>query len=421
MDLILKGNLCFSGSPERLTTLAGGYVVCKNGVSQGVFETLPQQYAALPLIDYGDSLILPGLADLHLHAPQFAYRGLGMDLELIEWLNTRAFPEESKYIDLTYANQAYTLFVDALKHSATTRFCCFATLHAPATLMLMEQLEAAGLRGYVGKVSMNRNAPENLCEIGDGPAAKDCEDWIQAAQQKCTHVKPIITPRFIPSCTDALMKSLAALMQRYGVPLQSHLSENRAEIRWVKQLCPDTDGYADAYDRFGMFTPKTVMAHVVYPEADEIELLAKRGVMVAHCPASNMNIRSGIAPVRKMLDAGVKVGLGTDVAGGQTIDMFRAVTDAVQASKLYWRLIDQRQRALTLPEAFYLATKGGGAYFGKVGSFERGYELDALVIDDTALPHPQALSVAERVERAMYLSGECRIVQKYVAGAPILQ
>jgi guanine deaminase len=188
----------------------------------------------------------------------------------------------------------------------------------------------------------------------------------------------------------------------------------------VEQLCPDSAGYADAYDRFGMLTPRTVMAHVVYPEPDEIELLRERGVMVAHCPASNMNIRSGIAPVRRLLKAGVRVGLGTDVAGGQTIDMFRAVTDAVQVSKLYWRLIDQRQRALTLPEAFYLATVGGGAYFGKVGTFAEGYAFDAIVVDDSGLPHPQPMTVAERLERAMYLSGECRITHKYVNGEPVL-
>ena len=162
------------------------------------------------------------------------------------------------------------------------------------------------------------------------------------------------------------------------------------------------------------------MAHAVYPESEEIALLKEREVTVAHCPASNTNIRSGIAPVRKLLNAGVKVGLGTDVAGGQTVDMLRAVTDAVQMSKLYWRLIDQRYRALTLSEAFYMATKGGGAFFGKVGSFESGYEADAIVLDDSALSHPQELTVLERAQRALYLSGDCRIVQKYVAGRSIL-
>lgn len=419
MDFVLKGNLCYSEAPERLATLSGGYAVCVGGKCRGAFETLPAQYADLPLVDAGDALVMPGMNDLHLHAPQFAYRGLGMDLELIEWLNTRAFPEESKYADLAYAASAYDIFVDALRRSATTRFSCFATLHAPATLLLMEKLEAAGLYGYVGKVSMNRNAPDDLCELGD-EAARDCEDWLKQARGRFTNIRPIITPRFIPSCTDALMRSLAELMRKYDVPLQSHLSENRTEIRWVEQLCPDADSYAGAYDRFGMLSPRAIMAHVVYPEPEEVELLRERGVMVAHCPASNMNIRSGIAPVRRLLRAGVRVGLGTDVAGGQTIDMFRAVTDAVQVSKLYWRLIDQRQRALTLAEAFYMATVGGGAFFGKVGTFKPDFAFDAIVVDDGGLPHPQPMTVAERLERALYLSGECRITSKYVNGEAVL-
>ena len=418
MDFVLKGNLCFCETPERLTTVPDGYLVCENGVCAGVFEALPERYSRLPLTDAGDRLVLPGFCDLHLHAPQFAYRGLGMDLELIEWLNTRAFPEESKYGDMAYAERAYTLFADALRKSATTRLCCFATIHVPATLLLMKKLEAAGLRGFAGKVAMDRNAPETLCELGSGQSAADCENWLQEAQG-FTRVRPMVTPRFIPSCTDELMRRLAELAATYDAPLQSHLSENLEEIGWVKRLCPWAEGYADAYDQFGMLGPRSVMAHTVYPEPAEIELLAARGVAVAHCPASNMNIRSGIAPVRKLLSGGVRVGLGTDVAGGQTADMFRAVTDAVQASKLYWRLVDQEDRALTLSEALYMATKGGGAFFGRVGSFEPGYELDAIVLDDAALPHPQPLTVTQRVERAFYLAGECAITHKYVAGQPI--
>ncbi len=419
MDYVLKGNLCYSESPECLTTLPGGYLVYQDGVCAGVFAALPAQFAALPLVDYGDRLVLPGFCDLHLHAPQFAYRGLGMDMELIEWLNQRAFPEESKYDDLDYAQRAYDLFVKAIQQSATTRLCCFATLHVPATLLLMEKLSSAGLRGYVGKVSMDRNAPATLCELNAAQAEADAEVWITQAAGRFDGIAPMLTPRFIPSCSNELLGGLKRLMQTYGAPVQSHLSENRDEIEWVRELCPDTKSYADAYDRYGLLTPRTIMAHVVYPEAEEIDLLKRRGVTVAHCPASNTNIRSGIAPVRKLLKAGVNVGLGTDVAGGQTIDMFRAVTDTVQMSKLYWRLIDQEDSALTLDEAFYLATKGGGAFFGKVGGFEPGYELDAIVLDDSGLPHPQELTVRERLERALYLPGDCTIVQKYVAGKAI--
>ena len=148
--------------------------------------------------------------------------------------------------------------------------------------------------------------------------------------------------------------------------------------------------------------------------------MRRNGVFVAHCPASNMNLSSGIAPIRKYLELGLNIGLGSDVAAGQTISIFRAIVDAVQVSKMYFRMVNEDYKPLVFSEAFYLATKGGGAFFGKVGSFEDGYEFDAVVLDDSVLPHPQALSLAERMERAVYLGlDEKGIVAKYVSGRKI--
>ena len=149
--------------------------------------------------------------------------------------------------------------------------------------------------------------------------------------------------------------------------------------------------------------------------------MRKNGVFVAHCPASNMNLTSGIAPIRKYMDRGLKVGLGSDIAGGHSESIFRAITDAIQVSKMYFRMVDETAKPLVFPEAFYLATKGGGAFFGKVGSFEEGYEFDAVVLNDSCLAHPQQLSLAERMERAVYLGlDEKNITAKYVAGRKIL-
>ncbi len=417
-SFVLHGDLCFTESPQRMTTIPGGWLICDNGVCVGAFNALPERYADWPVEDYAGKLIFPGLCDLHIHAPQFAYRGLGMDMELIDWLNQNAFPEETRYADEAYALRAYRQFAAAMRRSATTRACVFATRHVPATLLLAELLERAGLRGFVGKVNMDRNAPAPLCEVSAEQSLADTEAWLEQAEQH-TRIRPVLTPRFIPSCTDALMRGLRALQSKRGLPLQSHLSENVSEISWVRKLCPYADYYADAYDRFCVLGKKTVMAHVVHPTKEEIELLAERRVMVAHCPASNTNLASGVSPVRKLLASSVRVGLGSDVAGGQTPDLFRAMTDAVQTSKLYWRLVDQSVRPLTLSEAFYLATKGGGAYFGKVGSFEKGYELDAVVIDDSAVVCPRELTVLQRAERAIYLSGECAVTRKYVCGEAV--
>lgn len=419
-NFVIKGHIIWCDGPRHLNALSHGFLVCENGLCTGVFAALPERFSHLPQLDYSGKLVIPAVYDLHLHAPQLAYCGMGMDLELIDWLNVYAFPEEAKFADLAYAERAYTAFADALKNSYTARFCCFATLHAPATLLLAELLEASGLRGYVGKVSMDRNAPENLCEPSAEAAVQDCERWIQDMQVRFIHVKPIVTPRFIPSCTDALMERLQGLIETYHLPVQSHLSENQEEIAWVKRLCPQTKGYADAYDRRGMLNREAVMAHVVYPTEEEIALLKQRGTMVAHCPASNTNLRSGIAPVRRLLNTGVRMGLGSDVAGGESLDILRAAAEAIQSSKLYWRLVDQSQPALTFPEVFYLATKGGGSFFGKAGSFEAGYLFDALVLDDSLLRTTCDLTLAQRLERALYRSGEIRLVQKYVGGSPVL-
>ncbi len=418
-DFIIKGHIIWSDGLKEINAIPHGYLVCENGLCAGVFRKLPAAYRHWPLHDYGGRLVIPGVYDLHLHAPQLAYCGMGMDLELIDWLDAYAFPEEAKYADLDYARQAYTVFVEALRQSYTVRFCCFATLHAPATLLLAGLLEDSGLYGYVGKVSMDRNAPKDLCELSADTAAEDCERWILDMRAQYSHIQPILTPRFVPSCTNQLMGRLQELSGKYSVPVQSHLSENHDEIAWVQRLCPEAPNYASVYDHFGMLSENAVMAHAVYPEPEEIELLRDRQTIIAHCPASNTNLRSGIAPVRKLLTAGVRVGLGSDVAGGESLDMLRAAAEAIQASKLYWRLVDQSASALTFPEVFYMATKGGGSFFGKAGSFEKGYMMDALVLDDHALRTTCDLTLPQRLERALYRSGEIVLVEKYVGGIPL--
>ncbi len=418
---ILKGNIIYSKSLTELNICEHGYLVCRDGLVEGVYQTLPFKLGGNPIHDYGDRLIIPGLVDLHLHAPQYPFRGLGMDMELLEWLETNTFPEESKYKDLEYAKKAYTIFADDMRRSATTRACIFGTIHRPATLLLMDLMEKTGLATYVGKVNMDRNSPEYLCEETQESAVETLE-WIKdVLHKKYENTRPILTPRFTPSCTDELMEELKKLQMRYGLPLHSHLSENRSEVEWVRELCPWSEFYGDAYDRFGLFGADcpTIMAHCVYSDDKEIARMKENGVFIAHCPESNMNVSSGIAPVRRFLQEGLNVGIGSDVAAGSTQNLFRAMTHAIQASKLRWRLVDDEQTPLTLEEVFYLATKGGGAFFGRVGSFEKGCEFDAVVLDDSRLKHPQPLDIRSRLERMLYLADDREIKAKYVKGKEI--
>lgn len=428
-DFVLKGNICYSVNLAELITKENAYVVCKDGKSCGVFDELGDEYKDLPVMDYGDKLIIPGLIDLHIHASQYSYRGLGMDLELMDWLQKYAFPEESKYISEDYARKAYSIFAQQMKKSATTRGCIFATRHRIGTEILMELMEDTGMITYVGKVNMDREAPDSIREESAQYSAEETSRWIEESRERFTNTKPVITPRFVPSCTDELMAELGKIQKKYGVPVQSHVSENLGEIEFVRQLRPNNEFYGDVYDEYGMFgrdyendrEVKTVMAHCVWSGDKEIELMKNNGVFVCHCPASNMNVASGIAPIRTYLDRGLKVGLGSDVAGGQTESLFRTITDTIQVSKLRWRLVDQTLKPVTFEEAFYMATKGGGEFFGKVGSFEEGYEFDAVVLDDSNAPHPQELSIIQRLERAAYLAVDLTGVKgKFVAGRQIL-
>ena len=417
---ILKGNIVYSRSAEELEICEHGYLVCENGRVKGVYQTLPFVYGGIPITDYEDRLIIPGLVDLHVHAPQYSYRGLGMDMELLEWLETNTFPEEAKFRETEYAKKAYRIFVDRMRRSATTRACIFATVHREATLLLMDMLEEAGLSTMVGKVNMDRNCPDYLREESAEVSAAETVEWIKdVLHKKYKHTRPILTPRFTPSCTDDLMERLKMIQMRYELPMQSHLSENPGEISWVKELCPWSEFYGDAYDKFGLFGSdcRTIMAHCVYSDEKEITRMKENGVYIAHCPESNMNIASGVAPVRRFLAEGLHVGMGSDVAGGSTESIFTAMAHAIQASKLRWRLLDDSLKPLTVEEAFYMATKGGGEFFGRVGSFEEGYEMDAVVLDDTRLEHPQPLDVKKRLERMIYFSDDREIYAKYVEGS----
>ncbi len=418
-SFVLKGDICFSTDPQTLKTIPDGHLVCLDGFCAGAFSQLPGQYQNLPLLDCSGKLIVPGLVDLHVHAPQYSYRALGMDLELLEWLETHTFPEESKYRDVAYARKMYPRFVEDLVTGPNTRACIFATVHNDATLHLMDLLEDSGLCTMVGKVNMDRNSPDSLREA-DAQASLDATlGWLGRLAGRYQRTKPILTPRFVPSCTDELMQGLGQIQREYHLPVQSHLSENPSEIAWVQELCPQSRFYGDAYRMFGLFGGAgcpTIMAHCVHSSDAEIELMKRQGVFIAHCPASNTNLASGIAPVRRYLTEGIPMGLGSDVAGGTHTSIFRAMADAIQVSKLRWRLQDSSLAPLTASEAFYLGTLGGGAFFGKVGTFLPEYDFDALVIDDSRFTPQGSRNIPERLERTLYLSDDRDLKHKFAAG-----
>lgn len=421
-SFVLRGGIAFSESENSIITYYRGYLVCVDGVCQGAFTELPEKYKDLQLYDYGERLIIPGMTDMHVHAPQYSFRGIGMDLELLDWLTTYTFPEEAKYDDMTYARKAYSYFTHDLRRCFTTRAVVFATMHNEATIELMDQLEETGLITYVGKVNMDRNGGVNLEEEDAAASLKATEEWLKAIEGKYVNTKPILTPRFIPSCSDDLMKGIGALSRERGLRIQSHLSENVSEIAWVKELVPESTCYANAYEMFDtMGTPEcpTIMAHCVHSDEREMSIMKNHGAFVAHCADSNMNLTSGIAPIKKFLEEGINVGLGTDVAAGSSMNMVKTMLITLQASKMYYRLVDTHVKPLTFEEVFYIATAGGGKYFGKVGTFKPGYDFDAVVVDDSKMFTMRDMSIRERIERMCYNDADCIIKDKFVKGKKV--
>lgn len=413
---VLKGDVIYTKTPEKFETVKDGFIVVEDTKVVGVYDKVPAEYEKNEILDYTGKLIIPGFVDLHVHAPQFENRGIGYDKELLPWLETYTFPEESKFANKEYAEKIYKDFVQNIWDNGTTRAVTFATLHREAAEILSDLFIKAGIGAYVGKVNMDRNSPDILVETTKD-SLENTEKFIKEYSNKSDLVKPIITPRFVPTCSDELMTGLGEIAKKYSVPVQSHLDENKGEIEWVSFLAPDAKNYSDAYDRFDLFgTTPTIMAHCVYCNDDEEKLIKDNGVFVAHCPESNIDLSSGIAPILKYMKQGINVGLGSDVSGGHSIAMNKSIVSAIQSSKLYSLYVDNQYGNMTLSEGFYLGTKGGGKFFGNVGSFESGFEFDALIIDDSKIKGENDRNLQERLEKFIFVGDDRQIKNRFVAG-----
>ena len=399
----IKGNIIYAEALGELTVMPDSWIVTEGGIIRGIFSELPERYAAAEATDYGDMIITPSFTDLHLHAPQYPMLGLGMDLELLGWLNKYAFPTEAMFSDAGYARRVYSKLAHALIERGTTRVCIFSSLHREATNILMDELEKAGVTGYAGKVNMDRNGSEELIETTEESVA-ETRLFIEENKDRKL-IKPILTPRFTPSCTNELMEELGKIAAEYpDIPVQSHLSENTDEMKWVKELHPDCAQYWETYDKYGLWKDHTVMAHCVHSDARECAAIRRAGVVVAHCAGSNINLCSGVSPVREMLQQGIWVTLGSDIAGGAQLPMYKVITMSIRASKIKRIETDWSEDFLTVPEGYYLGTTAGHRYFGGGEGFAVGQPLHAIVVDDGDFPESvRPLTVRERFERSLYM------------------
>lgn len=407
---LIKGHWIDTPVKEEFRVRENHYFLVDQGKISAIFAELPHEWKHLPLEDYSAHLIIPSFIDLHIHAPQYLQRGLGMDMELIDWLNLYTFPAEEAFADPRLAEVMYSHFAKDLYRQGTLRASVFSTVHLESTRVLARCLEKEGLRASVGKVNMDRNSSPGLTEESE-QSLTDTRSFIEEFRDN-GRIEPIITPRFAPSCSPELMKGLSELSEEFSLPVQSHISENLQEIEWVKELFPQSRDYTDAYDQCGMLkAPRTLMAHGVYLGEREYLRLKEQGTRLIHCPEANLNLASGIMPVTRLLDAGLEMGLGSDVGGGQSMAMNRVIVRAVQSAKILSRL-QPGNRKLRLSEAFYLATAGNGKFYGGCGFFEQDVEFSALAIEDK-LGEEQGLPPLDRLQRFLYSGDDRNILRRF--------
>ncbi|KAI6166948.1 hypothetical protein EDD17DRAFT_1542131 [Pisolithus thermaeus] len=343
--------------------------------------------------------IMPGLIDTHIHACQLPNLGLGGDYELLDWLEKYTYPTERNFFKLDFAARVYPEIVKRIINSGTTTSCYYGTLHLEATKLLADVVYKKGQRAFVGKCNMDRNCPPDYIE----PSAKVSRETTELLVTHIQNlprssageplVRPVITPRFAISCTEELLTSLGEYAEdNPHVAIQTHISENQQEVQKTLELFPDCTSYAGVYDKYNLLRRNTILAHGVYLTDEEMELIAQRGAGVSHCPASNFYLGSGMARVRKLLEHGVKVGLGTDVSGGNNPSLLYAIQMASNTSKMVAILPNEGGKKFDAAMLLYLATLGGAEVCclqDRIGSFEQGKAFDALLVnvrDDSGNP-----------------------------------
>lgn len=398
-------------------------------------EREAQRFAAAgQLVTLGsDQYLLPGLVDLHIHAPQWPQLGKALDRPLEEWLQAYTFPLESRYADTAYARTVYEALVDGLLWNGTTTAVYFGTIHLPATQILADVCLRRSQRALIGRVAMDdaSQCPDFYRDPSAMVAEAETRAFIAYVRSMPGNhtglIKPVITPRFIPSCTDELLRRLGAVARETGCHVQTHCSESDWEHDYVLKRCGKSD--TAALDSFGLLSRRTILAHGNFVGDEDIALIRARGSGIAHCPLSNVYFSDAVFPLRKILQQGVHVGLGSDIAGGASPSILENARHAVIASRRLESGVDPalKREARRRPDsridavtAFWLATAGGGIALDlPIGMFKEGYQFDALIIDGRSRESNLRLNAddapADILQKIIYLAGRTNIREVWIA------
>jgi guanine deaminase len=401
----IQGNAFYSLDFDKIRYVNNG-IFCVNdeGYIVEVYEEKDKDYDLIRLkylkngklrVLSDSEVMLPGFVDLHIHASQWPQAGAALDKPLETWLGEYTFPLESKYKDLEFANEVYRDIISTTLRHGTTTALYFATVDTEPSILLARLCGELGQRGLVGKVVMDeaKANPEYCRDSSPEEAINETEKFINEVlkinglyKQK---VYPVVTPRFIPSCTSKALEGLAMLAKKYDVHIQTHCSESD----WAHQFVKEKYGLSDAQalDKFGLITSKTVIAHAPFLEADDLELIAEKKTTIAHSPLSNAYFANSVLPLKDFASKGVNIGMATDISGGYSPSMYQAIRQAVISSRMLQDGVNpslqsdvrgRKDSSITLNNAFYSATVSAGIALDlPIGKLEKGYSFDIQIID----------------------------------------
>ncbi|HEU0202245.1 MAG TPA: guanine deaminase, partial [Burkholderiaceae bacterium] len=336
--------------------------------------------------------------------------------QLLQWLARYTFPTEARFSEPRYAREVAEFFLDELLRNGTTTALTFATVHRESADAIFEAAALRRMGIIAGKVLMDRNCPENLrdtAESGYEDSARLIERWHRRGR-----LRYAVTPRFAPTSSERQLELAGRLLDEYPqLHLQSHVAENPAEVRWVAELFPWSRSYLDVYDRFGLLRERAVYAHCIHLDASDRARMAATGAAASFCATSNLFLGSGLFNPARAHEAGVRVGIGTDVGAGTSFSMLRTLDESYKVAQL-------GGQTLTPQRAFYLATLGGARalYLDReIGNFETGKYADFVVLDPQATPLLErrmqtTQSLADCLFLFMTLGDDRAVAATYVAG-----
>lgn len=409
------------GAPRLETWTDGAMAVDELGriLETGSRKDLAPRYPSATTIDYGSRLILPGFVDAHAHFPQMDMIG-AHGAGLLGWLERHTYPAEARYASKAIAEAAAPRFVTELLANGTTLACVYASSHAVSAHALLAECERRGLRAIVGKVSMDRDAPNALLQSPEDDA-RDNEELIRTWHGRDARLFVALTPRFALSCTEPMMQSLGELKRKHpSVWIQTHYAESQEELAEVARRFPHDKDYLAVYERFGLIGARTVLGHGIHVSDSELTRLAAARAAIAHCPSSNLFLGSGRFPLARMRKAGMRIGLGTDVGAGTSFSLLRTMSDGYKVQRL-------ANESVAPAELLYLATAGGAEALGfgsETGDFSKGKAADFQVLDLTRsrlLRETQAKSPDDRLA-ALTTLGDCRLTHAvFVRGRKVYE